>query len=272
MIAPLAITQAGDLLWSAWREGRVIEALPPACRPASRADGYAIQDRLPARSAHPVYGWKIAATSAAGQRHINVSGPLAGRLLQERVAADGALVSLAHNRMAVAEPEFAFRMARDLPPRAAAYSTDEVMAAVADLHLALELPDSRYADFTAVGEAQLIADNACAHDVVVGAAVAIDWRRLDLAAHAVHATVRGRERSYERDGIGSAVLGDPRIALAWLANELRALGIGLGSGQTVITGACVAPLEIVEGDRVLADFGSLGGVSVALGDAAAAAS
>ena len=49
--------------------------------------------------------------------HIGVEGPLAGRLFAERVGQSGATLSLAGNHMRVAEPEFAFRMARDLPPR-----------------------------------------------------------------------------------------------------------------------------------------------------------
>ena len=62
----------------------------------------------------------------------------------------------------VAEAEFAFRMAVDLPPRGRAYAVDQVLAAVATLHPAIEVPDSRYDDFTLVGAAQLIADNSCA--------------------------------------------------------------------------------------------------------------
>ncbi|RZI97163.1 MAG: hydratase [Variovorax sp.] len=255
---PNPAAEAADLFWSAWQHGAALEALPPACRPQTRAEGYAVQALLAPRSAKPVAGWKIAATSTAGQKHINVSGPLAGRLLAERVRPDGATFSMAGNRMAVAEAEFVFRMARDLPPRAETYTQDEVMDAVADLHLGIEVPNSRFADFVGAGEAQLIADNACAHEFMLGPRVEAPWRDLDLAAHRVHATVAGPERSYERDGIGANVLGDPRIALTWLANELSQNGVTLQAGQFVTTGTCVVPLEIAAGDVVTADFGALG--------------
>ena len=55
-----------------------------------------------------------------------------------------------------------------LPPRAAPYTIEEVLAAVETLHPAIEVPDSRYEDFAKVGAAQLIADNACAHYFVLG--------------------------------------------------------------------------------------------------------
>src|SRR6267142_512230 len=122
--------------------------------------------------------------------------------------------------MRVAEPEFAFRMAADLPPRSSAYTVREVLDAVGTLHPAIEIPDSRFADFVSAGAAQII-------------------------------------------GHGKNVLGDPRVALTWLANELRLLGVTLKAGQVVTTGTCHAPLPIQSGDVFDADFGSIGRVSVA---------
>ncbi len=252
-----AAQTASELLVGCWREGKVIEALPPSLRPSNRGEGYAIQTRIEASSAKPLFGWKIAATSIAGQKHIGVDGPLAGRLLAERVHGDGDTISLGPNRMRVAECEFAFRMGRDLPPRDVPYDRGEVLDAVADLHLAIEVPDSRYADFVTAGGPQIIADNACAHLFVLGPLAPPIWRELDLAAHRVVARVG---RRYERDGIGSNVLGHPLIALTWLANELGALGVTLAAGQTVTTGTCLKPLEIEPGDKVTADYGVLGRV------------
>lgn len=252
---------ASDLLWRTWQLGQAIEALPIALRPATRAQAYAVQALLEPRSSRPPAGWKIAATSTAGQRHINVSGPLAGRILAERLHQDGAMLSMAGNRMAVAEAEFVFMMARSLPPRKVPYSVEESIAAVGDLYLGIEVPDSRFAEYVAVGEAQLIADDACAHEFVLGPRVATAWRQHDLAAHRVHATVEGRTRRYEREGIGANVLGNPCIALAWLINELSAQGVTLSAGQFVTTGTCLVPLEIEAGDSVLADFGVLGRVA-----------
>lgn len=57
----------------------------------------------------------------------------------------------AGNRMRVAEPGMALRMARDLP-------------------------DSHFAHFTAAGEARLLADNACARHFVPGQ---VSMRRAD---------------------------------------------------------------------------------------------
>jgi len=242
-----------------WNEGTRLDALPEAMRPATRAEGYAIQAAIADSSPAPLFGWKIAATSAAGQRHINVDGPMAGRLLAERTIADGATVPLASNLMRVAEAEFAFRFGTDLPPRATPYAVDEVLAAVATLHPAIEVPDSRYFDFTAVGAPQLIADNACAHLFLPGPAVMAEWREVDLAAYPVSATVNGTS---EHHGVGANVLGDPRVALAWLVNELSGMGIPVLAGQMVTTGTCVVPIAVAPGDEVRADWGAFGALTV----------
>jgi 2-keto-4-pentenoate hydratase len=248
------IAAASKVLVQHWRNGSKLDALEARLRPHGRADGYAVQAALGGQ----VFGWKIAATSEAGQKHINVKGPMAGRILSDTVIADGGTASMKGNEMRVGEPEFCFRMGRDLPPRPTPYAVDEVLAAVDTLHPAIEIPDSRFADFASAGEAQLIADNACAHLFVLGPATTANWRAMDLAEERPQITLRGKRYI----GHGKNVLGDPRVALAWLANELRELGITLRAGEVVTTGTCHPPLPIQAGDHFAADFGALGKVSV----------
>ncbi len=255
------IAAASHTLQQHWRAGTKLENLDPLQRPRDRAEGYAIQAEIERGSGARLFGWKIAATSEAGQKHINVEGPMAGRILAETVIADGGTAPMAGNEMRVAEPEFAFRMKRDLPPRPSPYGVAEVLDAVGTLHPAIEIPDSRFADFVSAGAAQIIADNACAHLFVLGPATDADWRELDLVEQRPVTNLRGRQYV----GHGKNVLGDPRVALAWLANELRQLGLTLRAGEVVTTGTCHSPLPIQSGDRVAADFGVLGRVSVRLG-------
>ena len=257
--------RAAGLIWRHWQAGEVMDALPSGLAPETRAQAYAIQACLERYSAGPRAGWKIAGTNIAGQRHIGVDAPLAGRLLAERLHEAGsgevATLSLGGNRMRVAEPEFAFRFGRELMPRREPYTVPEVMAAVADLHLAIELPDSRLADYARAGGPALIADNACARDLVVGPEVAAPWREADLASHQVR--IRAVDGAAE-EGSGAAVLGDPRRALAWLVNEVTGLGLTIRAGELVTTGVCTVPLPVAPDDRVEADFGPFGGLAVSL--------
>jgi 2-keto-4-pentenoate hydratase len=155
-------------------------------------------------------------------------------------------------------PNSPFAWAWSCPPRSLAYSVADVLDAVDTLHPAIEIPDSRFADFVNAGEPQIIADNACAHLFVLGKPATASWRARDLAEERPVITLGGQRHV----GHGRNVLGDPRLALAWLVNELRQLGFALKAGQVVTTGTCHPPLPIRAGDRMQADFGSLGTVSV----------
>jgi len=256
-------SDAAAILWRHWQDRTHFDQLPVDCRPSTRADGYVVQAEVARLSGQAVAGWKIAATSAAGQKHINVDGPLAGRLLSEQQLPEGSAISLTGNRMRVAEAEFAFRLARPLPRRSEPFSVDEVLAAVGSLHPAIEVPDSRYLDFTRAGGAQLIADTACACWFMIGAASPDVWRTIDLAAHEV---VAYKHRDVAAKGGGFNVLGDPRVALTWIANELRVFGDGMQAGQVVMTGTCVPPVAVAPGDHVRMDFGSLGAIEASFSD------
>ena len=63
---------------------------------------------------------------------------------------------------------------------------------------------------------------------------------------------------------GANVLGDPRIALAWIANDRAKRGEPLLAGEVVTTGTCVTPATVRPGDDLLADFGPLGTVGARL--------
>lgn len=249
---------AARLLLRNWESTTRIAGLPEAMRPRSRAEAYETAALVARHSGSDVAGWKIAATSVAGQRHINVEGPLVGRILNNRLMPQNARVTLGDNIMRVAEAEFAFSFARDLPPRAVPYSEAEALDAVASLHLSIEIPDSRYADFTKVGAAQLIADTACASWLVLGPAVETPWRHLDLSGHAVKGLTNG---AVVVEGTGKAVLGGPLKALTWFVNEASTYCGGVKAEQFVTTGTCIIPMAISPGDTILADYGELGTIS-----------
>ena len=261
-MTPEKTDEAAAILLKSWRAGTRIDALPEDCRPRDRAEGYAIAAALARQSGDTVAGWKIAATSAAGQKHINVDGPLAGRILKSRLVPPGGTVSLGNGIMRVAEAEFAFVLGKAMPERSTPYTQDEVMDAVTAMHLSIEVPDSRYVDFTKVGAPSLIADMACPSWLMLGPAVAADWRGIDLSTHRVAAFKNGAEAAV---GSGKAVLGDPRIALAWLVNAAARDGSGVEAGQFVTTGTCVVPVPIAPGDTITMDYGALGTLVATIG-------
>lgn len=262
-LSPAQIRQAAAVLGEARASRTPIDRLPGSLTPLSRAEGHAIAAHVEQRSAEPLYGWKMAATSAAGRAHLDIDAPIAGRILAEDVIADGGTLRLGRRIMALAEVEFAFTLGHDLPPREGAYSVAEVSAAVSTAHPAIELPDTRLVRFAEVGVAELTADNACVSEFVLGPAAPAGWRDLDLGTLDVAIAVTSADGSVRRlTGRGSNVLDGPLDALTWIANELSPLGIALRGGQVVTTGIVCEPIPLSPGTRVHADFGPLGTVGM----------
>jgi 2-keto-4-pentenoate hydratase len=111
-----------------------------------------------------------------------------------------------------------------------------------------------------MGAAALIADNAC-HGAWVKGALMKNWRDIDLAAQPVRLMVNGKTAG---TGSGAAVLGHPLNAVEWLVNKLASHGLGLKAGQFVTTGVTTETYMAEAGDRVQADFGSIGSVELTL--------
>jgi len=244
--------RAAELIWDAWLTGKRLEGLPDDARPHDVAEGMAAQAAL-AELAGPVSGWKIAATTVYARQYLEVPGPLPGAMFERFHHVEGEPVPADTMTMGVAEPEFAFRLKADpgLSPSLAA-----VLDAVDTMFLAIELPDSRYTDHRHAGGPQLLADAACAGRFVEGRPVP-GWRDLDLPRRPVVLHADGEE--FAR-GSGSLVLGDPRLALHWLAMELPRHGRALRPGDIVTTGTATPPCPIHAGGHVVADFGELGSV------------
>ena len=256
------MSNSSELLGQARINHKRLPELPAAIRPKTPAEAYAVQDglvdRLLAHYGGGLIGYKVACTNVTAQRQLNVNAPFAGRLLSAFFFESPARVDAAKFFMRVVEAEFAFEMARDLPPTSAPRLRQEIAAAVKGVIPAIEIVDSRFDDWTTIGAPSLIADNACNAAWIKGPVVT-DWQKIDLAAQAVHVTVNGK---LLREGTGSNVLGHPLNALEWLVNSLSARGLGLKAGQYITTGVTTEVYMAERGDRITADFGPVGSVSL----------
>ena len=218
----------------------------------------ALVDRLLAHYGGSVIGYKVACTNITAQRQLHVDAPFGGRLLSAFLFDSPARVESGPFFMRVVEAEFAFEMARDLPPTAAPRSRQDIAAAVKGVIPGIEIVDSRFDDWLTIGAPSLIADNACNAAWVKGRLLA-DWQDIDLAAQAVRVTVNGK---LLREGRGSNVLGHPLHALEWLVNSLSTRGLGLKAGQYITTGVTTEVYMAEQGDRITADFGPVGSVDL----------
>ena len=265
-LTPEARWRAAELLLAARRGLAPITALPEGCRPATAAEGYAIQAAMRAVRGGALAGFKIGATSQVARTLLATEEPFHGCLFADGIHDSPATLLAGDYNFRLIEPEFAFRLGADLPARRAPYGRDELVESIGSLHPAFEVVTSAFgSEWTGAGLAQLIADNGVHACLVLGPAMA-DWEELDLAAQEVVFESDGAEVGRGR---GADALGHPLDALAWLADfgalADRQTGVcrGLRAGDVVTTGL-VTPFAYAEaGSRLRADFGPLGAVELA---------
>lgn len=220
-----ALFETADLLLDARRTGRPIMDLPAADVPADLDEVYAIQDRI-ATSFGEIGGWKIGAPTPEAT-------PMFAPMPAAWIAASGSILAGDHWRFRGLEAEIAFFVGQDLPPRATPYTREEVIAAMASCHPAIEVLESGFVDPTQAQKMAMFADLQMHGGFVYGDAVK-DWQSIDFNTEKVTLAVDGVVR-VER--VGSNTSGDLVKLLPWLANHGAARTGGLRKGQWITTGS-----------------------------------
>ena len=252
-----------NIIWNHWQNGTLIDDITAIddIAPKDRTDGYKVQKYLNEFSSKDIFGWKIAASNKAGQEHIGARSPLAGVLLEEKKNNYNESIKLLPNQMLVAEVEFIFKMKHDLDFNKSNYSDQDTLSIIESLYAGIELPDSRFLNYTEVGEANLIADNACANQFILGPRLSDDWKNKNLKDQKVSISVNDEISEH---GLGENVFGSPILALKWLLNELLEFKIPLKKDHFVSTGTVTKPIPIKKGDIVKADYSDLGNFQISL--------
>lgn len=200
-------------------------------------------------------GRKIGLTSQAVQRQLGVDQPDYGTLLDSMLVPDGSAVSIRRLLQPRIEAEVAFRLAEDITEPTP--SMAQVEAAVDCMYPALEIVDSRIADWD-IRITDTIADNGSSGLFVLGGrAVSLDDMRpsdvvMELSRHGeVVSAGRGRD-----------CLGDPLLALQWLARAAVAVRHPLRAGEVILSGALGPMVAVNADDAFRADISGLGSVEV----------
>ena len=224
---------------------------------------YAVQDAWVEDSTSAgarVVGRKIGLTSPAVRAQLGVDQPDFGVLLDSMECPDGGCVDIARTLQPRIEAEIAFVLARDLTD--AAIGEAEVAAATAFVVAALEVVDSRIADWD-IGIVDTVADNASSGLFVLGA----HRRALGGLDPAGCSMTMWRGRDVVSAGTGAACMGSPLAAVAWLARTARDYGRPLRAGEIVLSGALGPMVPVAPGDGFRADISGLGEVSVTFTEA-----
>lgn len=221
----------------------------------SLADAYAVQSRLidlrVARGERLV-GVKMGFTSRAKALQMGVDDVIWGRLTDAMETPDGGALDLTrfvHSRI---EPEIAFRLKTRL---FGAVDRAEAFAAVDAIAPALEIIDSRYADFR-FALADVVADNSSSSAFVLG-----PWRA-PLADLSDIVMTMAFDGATVQAGSTAAILDDPLNALCAAARLAADAGLALEPGWIVLAGAATPAEALKPGVHVTLDAGPLGQVGV----------
>lgn len=221
-------------------------------------DAYAIQAAWLERelgNGGKLAGRKVGLTSVAMQTQLGVDQPDYGFLLQTMLVPSGGTLQRGNLLQPRVEPEIAFWLGQEL--RGPGVTAEQALAATRSFSAALEIVDSRIANWK-IKLADTIADNGSSAHAVVGEQVAAP-ARFDLAAEPVKLKRNGEVVG---EGTGAAVLGHPAEAVAWLANTLGQFGQALAPGQLILPGAMCASVFAESGDTFEAEFPHLGVVTI----------
>ncbi|HEX7273950.1 MAG TPA: 2-keto-4-pentenoate hydratase [Casimicrobiaceae bacterium] len=253
ILSELQRDEAARLLLAARGSRQPGSRLPESCRPQTPEDALAIQRRVQAALQAETGGWKCSLPTA--------ERPVAcAPIFASTIRRDSPCAVLAHGPTVRIEPEIAFVLGRDLPPRAAHYGESEVRAAIAETRLVLELLDSRYADAAAAPFVEQLADQINNQGLFVGPVLA-DGLAAPLEGFRV--VVEGAGRTlHALDGRHPD--GHPLRPLVWLASFLASRGEALAAGQIVTTGSYAGALEVPLATPLQVRFGELGGLAVEL--------
>ena len=246
---------AARLLTAARTSGERLQSLGEHA-PRSVSDAHLIADAHAEQMSRATMGWKVGATSTYAMQVLDSPGPFAGRVFDGCVHDTGS-AALPDMVSPAVECEFAFVMGTDLPARREQYSLADVRAATESVAPAIELVDARFEDMLTVGYLSLIADSGGNGGVILGEKVYVE-NLPELKDVAVSCEIDGQVVS---EGSGADILGDPWLALEWLANHLAARGLGLREGQFVMSGTCTGINSLKPGSSVRATYENFGEVT-----------
>jgi 2-keto-4-pentenoate hydratase len=244
------LLSAANLLLDARRTGDRLVELPEALRPTSAEEMDFIQDAI-AEAYGAIGGWKIGAPNLQAT-------PTFAPMPAAWICPSGSTLSGDRWRYRGLEAEIAFLVGEDLPPRATPYSREEVLAAMASCHPAIEVLETAFADPVDGSNFSVLADLQRNGGFVYGPAFA-DWKQADFNTEHVTLAVDGSVR-VERTGSNTS--GDLLRLLPFLANEGAARTGGLRRGQWITTGSWTGNTFASAGSSVEVEFSTAGQVNL----------
>jgi len=197
-------------------------------------------------------GLKLGFTSKAKMEQMGVHDMIWGRLTDQMEYKNGSTLQKAKFIHPRAEPEIAFKIAKDIDQ---VITHDNALEYIENVAVAIEIIDSRYQNFKFSLE-DVIADNCSSAGYVIG-----DWLPPNTKIQDIEMSllING---AVSQKGNSNAILGNPMesfVASARLASEN---GENLPKDSIILAGAATSAVYIEEGQKIEASADGMGSVSI----------
>ncbi len=237
----------------AWTTRRPIAPLTEAAGIETLEQAYEIQSQwhaLRQRAGDHSSGHKIGLSSKVMQQQFGINEPDFGRVWASRefVPHDGVVV-IPRNLFIQprVETELAVRLKHALS--GPGVTIDQVVEMIAEVTVAIEIIDSRIENWR-IKLFDTVSDNASYGGFALGSwnetLASQDLRTLQVA-------IQRNEGEIVR-GQGSAALGHPAAAVAWLANKLALFNNQIEAEAIVLTGSLCRALTVESGDEFVLEL------------------
>jgi len=221
--------------------------------------GYATQDRIWHLRQQKLGGYKLGLTTLKAQAAMGASAPIAGRLAETDLVRDAERLTVREGHIRIVEAELLFELGDDLDGRTEKVTPEHVFAATRAFHAGIEVCDARLFPEDDATLAQIVADNVYADKLVIGERLTVATLD-DLANIEVYLSGAGHVIA----GSTAQVLGNPAVAVTWLANHLAALDGYLRAGLMIASGSCTGMIEAPPATTMRAEFAGGAAATVAL--------
>lgn len=248
MSVPAAIEAAAQALYAARRAGTRIGLISQRWPQFGIDEARAVAQRFVALGGEKPTGFKLGYTSTAMREQMNIAEPNYGVLTEAMACERLDWSRLVHPR---AEPEIALITAKPIES-----SRDVSLAAIASVHAAIEIVDTRYTEYRFT-----LIDNTADNSSAVGFTLGSAHPPCALEAEPISVTFDDGEGG-TLSGNSAEAMGGPLQALAWFADARAKQGQAIPAGSIILTGGLTKAPFLKRGQPLIARFAGLGAVSV----------
>ena len=223
-----------------WKSGQLIDSVPDCLKNIKIDEAYQIQQEFVGLTLQydEVLGFKAATTSAASQNLLSIESLTSGVLFKSGMLESGDTVRLDDIVNARLEIEFGYKLKGEINREV---TMAELGSKIASIHPVFEVPSLRFANLKEVKAPQFIAANAFASHLVIGPAITRDINPNEMLVSLI------KDDEQIGSGKGNSVLGDQRIALLQLVNQIVKQGYTIKPDHLLITGSMSKLFKLEKG-------------------------